>query len=1170
MKQTARYLAMRSTRLFFGLSILIITGACTDDKEVIFELLPASKTGIDFNNEIVESADFSGFTHMYAYNGSGVGVLDVNNDKLPDLFFAGCKVSSKLYLNQGNLKFEDITENAGVSTENWATGVSVVDINADGYHDIYVCMADKDFGEVGKNKLYINQGDNTFKEQAEAYGLADASYSTQAVFFDYDLDGDLDMYLLNNAIDNIFHNAIRPRKTNGTGLSNDKLYRNNGDGSFADVTEKAGILTEGYGLGIGVIDINKDGWPDIYCSNDFITNDLLWLNNGDGTFTESIRTYFTQTSKNGMGMDIADYNNDGLLDLVQVDMLPESNHHNKTMTPAMNYNGQTMRYEMDYMPQFTRNTLQRQNTRGDFSEIGRSLKVHKTDWSWAPLLADYNNDGHKDLFIANGYGRDVTDLDYINYLAQNANPFGTEEARKTKGFEKFVDLKPIYLPNYFFKNSGDGSFEDVTVDWSENKPSISNGAVYVDLDQDGDLDLVTNNMNERAFVYQNVVREKDTTSTNYLKIKLVGDMNNLDAIGAKATLYSGGEKQVVQNYAVRGYVSSMVQPLHFGMGSAKPDSLVVLWPDGKQTVTKSILANQTLVVSKANTKEWIPTTKEDVTPIFVKNGVDFANIVHRENDYIDFMEQPLLLKMLSREGPGMAVADLDNDGDDDLVVTSAYKDTTFIWFQNAAGQLEKGVPLSDSWKHEQLGVVAADFNNDGLNDIYITSGGNEFHEKSDAYQDKLYYQTAAGTFEPVTDLPTNHTSAATVNAADFDRDGDLDLFVGSRLKPKNYPKSDASHLLCNEEGKWIDCTAKLAPELEHVGLVSAALWTDYDNDNDMDLIIVGEWTDILFFENVDAKLQLANNKLEIPSRHGFWNSITGIDFDKDGDTDYILGNYGTNSDLKATDAEPIRIIAKDYDRNGVVDPIIGYYSQGTEYPYAGRDAITSQIVGLKKRFPSYAEYADAEFDRLFTVKEHEGELVRTVNSLSSIVLLNHGSGRFETVDLSNRVQESPVYGIVTMEVDGDGNEDVLLVGNRTDTETLGGSLDASLGTILLGNDTHLNNIMEPQHSGFDLGKTPHRSMVKMRSDSTTIVFVGNNDGRVDSFSKVGKAKRWIQLRSDDVGALITLKNGATYKKEFYYGAGYLSQDSRKFEIPISAKEIKVFNSKGDSRSYRYD
>lgn len=1138
-------------------------GCTTNTPALKFELLPSSETGITFSNDIKETIDFNPLNYLYIYNGAGVGTGDINNDGLPDLFFGGNQVPSRLYLNKGNLAFEDITETAGISKEGWATGISFIDINADGLLDIYVCIASKDTTKSA-NQLYINQGDSKFKEEAKAYGLDDSGYSTQAAFFDYDRDGDLDMYLLTNGMEQFNHSNLRPIKQNSQGISTDRLYKNNGDNTFTNVSKEAGITIEGYGLGIGILDVNNDGWPDVYCSNDFITNDLLWINNGDGTFTDGILQYITQTSSNGMGLDIADFNNDGLEDIVQMDMLPESNLLNKTMTPAMSYNGQVMRYSKGYMPQYVRNTLQLRNRDSSFSEMGRLAGIHKTDWSWAPLIADLDNDGLRDLFLTNGYGKHVTDLDFANFADGMSNPFGNDSIRRARIYKDVEKLPSISLPNYFYKNEGDLAFKDETNIWSAAPSSISSGAVYVDLDLDGDLDLVTNNINSEAYVYKNTTMEKDAAQAYYLAVSLKGPQLNPGGIGSEVTIYYGDSIQKTLQYPVRGYISSVDPALHFGLGKRKTiDSLTVIWPDGKAQSLRKLDVNQRIALSYADAKTIKVNQTMEVNTLLRKADTLVSEIVHTENPYVDFLSQPLLLKMLSREGPGLAVGDIDGDGLEDFFMSTALQDTSYFWIQEKNGKFKKGTPLPQSWNHEQQGSILADFNNDGKLDLYVASGGNELPIDSEAYQDQLYLQKQDGSFEISKDLPQLTSSSSTVNAADYDGDGDLDLFVGARLTPGSYPVVGKSYILQNADGVFKDVTTSVAPDISEIGMVTSALWTDFNSDGRTDLIVVGEWMEISFFENQKGKLTNITKTSGIAGLNGFWNSINGADFDNDGDIDYIVGNFGENADLTASKDQPLRLVAKDFDNNGKIDPIMGYYVDGVNYPIPSRDALISQIASMKKRFPYYRDYGAATFENMFTKAELDGAIRKEVSCLKSIYLENKGNGTFSRKDLPLVAQLAPVYGIAIADLDADGNLDVLLTGNRTDTETLSGSVNSSIGTTLLGDGNGNFKNATVDISGFNTPKDS-RGIAQLLTKNGTNFLVANNDAALQSFT-LENNDRTIPLQPTDTYALINLSNGKSYRQEFYFGSGYLTQNSRTLQIPQNAVEVTIFNSGNKKR-----
>lgn len=1139
----------------------------TDKEPQLFELLPKEETNVTFANSIITNDTLNALKYDYLYNGGGVAVGDINNDGLPDLYFSGNMVSSKLYLNKGGFVFEDITEKAGVGTSNWATGVSMVDINADGYLDIYVCIANKD-SLKSKNLLFINNGNNIFSEKAAQFGLDDNGYSTQAAFIDYDLDGDLDLYMLTNAYETFNRNVLRSRLSNGEGASTDRLYRNNGDDTFSNVSKEAGILAEGYGLGVAIADINQDGWPDIYVANDFITNDLIWINNGDGTFNESASKMVKHQSHNGMGTDIADFNNDGLPDIVVMDMLPDQNLRQKTMFPNINYDRFMMNLQKGYIPQYVRNTLQLNNGNGSFSEIGQLSGIHATDWSWSALFADYDNDGLKDLFITNGYRKDITDLDYIVYKSES-NMLGTDNTRKQHAVESLSELPGAHIHNFMFKNTGNISFNDVSSDWGLSKLSYSNGAAFADLDNDGDLDLVVNNIDSEAFIYKNSAEK--LTNNNYLQIKLKGKSPNNAGLGAKVTLYYEDKLQYHDHNLYRGYKSTVDDVIHFGLGDIdRVEKLIVIWPDGYNQVIRDLSTNQRIILDYNDATDEalreeskLKSKKILFNDVSGKNGIDYK---HQESDFIDFKVQPLVPHKFSQNGPGIAVGDVTGNGLDDFYIGGAAGFSGKVYYQVEPGKFESR-DLTGPKPEEDMGCLFFDADQDGDLDLYIVSGGSDYAETSKNYQDRLYVNDGKGNFalDP-TAIPDILSSGSCVVAADYDQDGDLDLFVGGRITPGKYPLPAKSFILQNNGGKFEDVTYKISPEVGSIGLVTAALWTDFDNDTKIDLILAGEWMPITLLKNTGNGFKNITGSSGLEDSNGWWNSLAGADFDGDGDIDYVAGNLGLNSFYKASDEHPVKVYAKDYDQNGSMDPILTHFIDGKEYPAHPRDNLIDQITAMRGRFPRYSEYGNATMDKVLTASELEGAYTVKSNNFSSSFIENKGNGVFEMKPLPVEAQISPIFGMFGNDYDEDGHPDILISGNSYSTETQLGWYDASIGLYLKGDGQGNFLPVHVNESGFFVDKDAKGMAELYIGNNQSIVLVGCNDDSLKTFQSTSQKDQYLSIvEPDDAYAIMTLKDGRKVKREFYYGSTYLSQSSRVLKVPKDISSLVIYNFRGDRR-----
>ncbi len=1142
--------------------------SCQQKKPPVFERLSSNQTGIHFNNFIDEDEQNNVGNYMNIYTGGGVAAGDINNDGLTDLFFSGNMVSSRLYINKGDVKFEDITELAGILNESWGTGAAMVDVNQDGWMDIYLCVSGNKPDRA--NLLFINNRNNTFTESAKIYGLADTRQAMHASFFDYDRDGDLDLFIITNPASYENHvNNIQPRKLNGEGISTDILYRNNGNQTFTDVSKEAGILVEGYSLGLAVSDINNDQWPDIFVSNDFIGNDILYINNQDGTFTNRARDYFKHTSYAGMGNDVADINNDELVDVVELDMRPEDNRRQKLMIPPTGYDKFKLSLRVGYEPQFTRNTLQLNQGNGRFSEVSFLSGISSTDWSWSALLADYDNDGDKDLFATNGFLRDLGNMDYITYQNIYNTPMGEQQTKADKKLAKIKSLEGAVLQNYIFENNGDLTFSNKSEMWGLNSKGVSQGAVYADLDNDGDLDLVVNNMNEEAYLYEN--KSNEIFKRNYLRIQFEGSNQNRNGIGAKVITHHHQKKQLFENFLNRGFESTVDGVLHIGLDTTHVvDSLEVIWPDGKYQILKKVKANETIVLRYSSAVFRIEQEKKSVAQLPFREMSSELNIdfEHQENDFVDFKIQPLLPHMHSKNGPGIAVADVNGDALEDFYVGGATNHSGAMLIQQANGKFKRSANSQIDSLSEDMGVLFFDADNDKDKDLYIASGGSEPVKGSSLYLDHLYLNDGKGNFEYSPEsLPTILQSGSSVVAADYDRDGDLDLFVGGRIVRGEYPLPADSYILRNDTKntvcKFTDVTKEIAPELSKLGLVTSVLWTDVDNDSWMDLMIVGEFMPITCYKNNQGKSFMAFGKDSFVHTSGWWNSLNSGDYDNDGDIDYIAGNLGLNTRYKGNEKQPLCIYAKDYDKNGSIDPIMTYYLQGTEHIVHARDELINQISAMRARFRTYKEYSEATFEESFLKSELESAYVTCSEQFQTSYIENLGNGKFSIKSLPLEAQFAPVFGMVTDDFNHDGNQDVLMVGNMYTTELSTGSYDASVGLYLQGDGKGNFFSVRARDSGF-LADGDGKGMTKlMMKDGHALLLVGNNSGAVKAFQV--DQQQCYSAKDNDAFALITLKNGRTYKHEFTYGSTYLSQSSRSLQYPLDVMKMIVVDFKGERK-----
>ncbi|MDJ1472703.1 VCBS repeat-containing protein [Xanthocytophaga flava] len=1157
-----------------------LLGCNSPQKNTLFTLLPSDHTGITFTNQIMESDTFNALRFEYIYNGGGVGVGDINNDGLQDIFFAGNMVSSKLYLNKGDFHFEDITEKAHINTSYWCTGVAMIDLNQDGLLDIYVSTIHPDKDKKVPNLFFLNKGIDAkgnviFDEVASQIGLADSSYSTQAAFLDYDRDGDLDMYLLTNSShENYDRNQAVGQHTDGSGKSVDKLFRNEGIGTnglpnFKDISKESGIQTEGWGLGIVVNDINRDGYPDIYCANDFLSNDHLWINNCNGTFSNQAKKSFKHTEHNGMGMDIADINNDGLNDIVVMDMMPEDNLRQKTMFSTTGYDRFFLNRRQNYQNQHIRNVLQLNNGNGTFSDIGYLAGIYATDWSWSSLLADFDNDGYRDLLITNGYRKDITDLDFVSY-SRDASLFGTDEARIKNAIKAVKGLEGVKKPNCIFHNNGDLTFTNLASEWGLDQPSYSNGAAYADFDNDGDLDLVMNNIDEEAFVYRNnvVQLQKETSIPNtnhFLRIRLQGEKPNTSGLGAKVWVYYDGKIQYTEHEIQRGYKSTIEDYEHFGMGKAtKVDSLVVVWQSGNRQHLGPLSTDQVITLQEKNAHK--QSVKSSITQSILFEETHSITYKHQETDFPDFKYgQALLSHKHSQQGPSIAVGDVNGDDLDDFIIGGSANDHATIFLQTTDHQFkQQSLPNKTS---EDTGILLFDADNDGDNDLYCVSGSSEFGKEIYSYQDRFYRNNGKGIFTlDSTALSKTESSGSCVVACDYDKDGDLDLFVGGRVTPTQYPIPPLSYLLQNDgKGHFVNNTQKLCPELKKPGMVTSALWTDYDNDGWTDLIVTGEFMPITFFHNKQGQ---RFEKSELPNSGGWWNSITGGDFDNDGDIDYVAGNLGKNSLFQASEKYPVCVYAKDFDQNGTMDPVLCRYIDGKEYISHPRETLTDQIVSFRKTLTSYALYGKSTFTELFDSEKLKDALILKATTFSSAYLENQGKGQFAMHPLPVQAQFSPIFGLLTNDVNNDGNLDILAVGNDYSRETLSGWMDAGTGLYLQGDGKGNFTPAKITETGFQVDGDAKALTQIVVSTNKRLVIATQNQDSVKVFEHPQNKETtlsYIRLSPKDAKAELRWTNGKKRLEEFYYGSGYLSQTTRTLIVPNGVTEVVIFDQKKQSR-----
>lgn len=1196
------------------LILCVLLWGCKQKNTTLFEELSSEKTGVTFNNTISDNDSFNILTYEYIYNGGGVAIADFNQDGLQDLFFSGNQVENKLYLNKGDWKFEDITAQAGVGgKERWKSGVAITDLNYDGRMDIYVACMTYSPGPRRANLFYVNQGNDkngrpTFKEMAAEYGIADTAYTTACAFLDYDNDGDQDLYLAVNhqrkkGSNNLSANSFHSRNPDSISFNHDKLYRNDWDARrkhavFTDVSLAAGIKGEGYGLAINITDLNRDGWKDIYVSNDYLTNDHLYINNQDGTFTDRLGEYLKHTSYSAMGNEVVDLNNDGLVDILAVDMMPEDNYRRKTMLPANNYNTFQNFEEFKYVHQYVRNTLQlnRGNAPGTntpvFSEISMFAGISSTDWSWTPLSADFDQDGYRDLIVTNGFPKDVTDLDFGDYNS-NANTYASP------GFLN-DNIPSVKLKNYAFRNRGDLTFENMGEKWGITETSFSNGAAYGDLDNDGDLDYVVNNINDPASIFRNNAivgaslsgapgggkGDREGRPYGWLGVRLHGDSLNPMGLGTWIEIqYGDDQKQVWEHSIYRGYLSSMQALAHFGLGKNEVvDKVIITWPNQKGQVLTQVKANQVLDINYQDAKlSQAPPPPPPIQPWF--NNVTAAtgvNYMHTETDFIDFNLQPLLPHKLSQYGPGLAVADVNGDQLDDFFVSAGHFRKGRFFIQKTDGTFQERDllegPDGRDKRGEDLGVLFFDADGDGDEDLYSVRGGVEYPADEPSYQDILYLNNG-GQFSPAKDaLPAFLKSGSCVRAADYDRDGDLDLFIGGRTRHKEYPKPVSSYLLRNEskagKPKFVLANDQVAPQLNDLGLVCDALWTDYDQDGWVDLMLAGEWMPLTLFKNNQGKLSNATKGSGLENFPGWWNSLVGADFDADGDIDYLAGNLGLNTLFKASPKQPLGVYAADFDGNQGYDVIPSVFfpnQKGAleEFPYHNRLDMDKQLILSKRSYLMHAEFAQINMTQYLSNFPTIKPLHLTATHLQSSFIRNLGKGKFVVEALPDAAQLAPIYGMMTGDWNADGHLDALCVGNDYGMEVTTGHCDALSGLLLLGNSKGGFTNCSLQQSGFYVPGDA-KSLVQLGNAKGELYLVaGQNRGSLQVFTSFASGTKLSNYTQNDAQAEVKLKDGKVLFYELYHGAGFLSQSARKIAIPKIAKEITYTDFRGKKRVVKF-
>ena len=1108
----------RCFQKFVYLFLLLIIMSCFEKQEKnnqkiqqsLFTLISSEESGIKFTNTSIETPNRNLGHYDYFYNGSGVAIVDINNDGLADIFFAGNDTPNKLYLNEGDFKFKDISKSAKIESDTWSTGVTIVDINEDGWMDIYVSNSGPTVdNKLLANQLYVNNGDLTFTEMGAVYGIDDSSYSSQATFFDMDKDGDLDLFVMNHSHINYekdvhkWEEVLLNKPLAIREKSYSTLYRNNGNGTFDDITKESGLYRPGFGLGVVISDFDENGFLDIYVSNDYFIPDFMFFNQGNGTFIEDIQTKVSHSSFFSMGCDAADFNNDGLVDLVVVDMTPSDHFRNKTLMESMDVNKFSyLTNQKGYVPQYMYNTLNLNRSKGNFSEIGHFSGVAQTDWSWSALFVDLDNDSWKDLMVTNGFKRDTKNRDWINELNERYEKEGVTGAVI---YDQLQKSNSTPIANYIFKNKGNLKFEDTSKNWGFNEASFSQGAAYGDLDNDGDLDVVINNLESEAFVYRN--NTMDQSNNHFIQFVLTDGKNVNRVLHSKIKVYTDNEMQLVEYSFVRGYLSSMQNIAHFGLGNnQKVDKAEILWIDGTKTTIYNPVIDKKHHIDKKTYQNHLVESKNKQYPFMdVTKRIGLSDFNHKENIYNDYKTETLLPHKQSTLGPCIAVGDVNGDGNEDFYVGGAKGQAGQLYLQDKKRGFIASTQkvFSKDKNYEDLGALFFDVDNDGDLDLYIASGGGgDFKEDDLLLQDRLYLNSGQGQFtRSKQSLPDMRSSTATITANDWDKDGDLDLFIGGRTKPGKYPLPPDSFLLENENGIFKDVTEILAPKLKNAGMITSSCWSDINNDGRDDLIVVGEWMPIMIFLNTTEGFEYASEQFGLSDDIGWFYSINKGDFDNDGDEDFIVGNLGLNNKFQATRKKPLHIYSKDFDENGTLDIVLSKFYNGKLVPIRGKECSTVQMPFIGEKFPMFSDFASSNLEDIFGTENLDNALHYYATNFASLYIENKGGNTLEITELLPEAQLAPIMGSVIWDFDGDGNLDVVIGGNIFNTEIETPSYDAGKGLFLKGNgDGTFIPVLKIDESGIFMPQNvKNLNLLFILKEKRPAILVANNNSFLNLF-----------------------------------------------------------------------